>query len=128
MNNDPGFGPETSIGEIPDTQYMHNPLNRRVTLRGLCLWERILMFHGFICKYSMSAERVSFICASVSLQESLFTTKATLNIFYSSIYFRASSLEFYIFFVLLTDVAYAYRSCQISTQSSHEKCKFDFNV
>jgi len=67
---------------------------------------------------------------SVSLQESLFTTKATLNTFYSSIYFRATSLEFHIFFffVLLTDVAYAYRSCQISTQSSHEKCKFDFNV
>jgi len=69
-----------------------------------------------------------YLCDSVSLQQSLFTTKATLNTLYSSIYFRATSLEFYIFFVLLTDLAYAYKSCQISTKSSHEKCKFDFNV
>lgn len=34
VNNDPDFGPETSIGEIPDTKHMHKPLDCRETMKG----------------------------------------------------------------------------------------------
>jgi len=50
VNNDPGFGPETSIGEIPDTEHMHNPLDRRLTLKGLFVCGRI--FWGSVDIYA----------------------------------------------------------------------------
>jgi len=42
VNNDPGFGPDTSIGEIPDTKHMHNPLDCRENLKGLFVCGRTL--------------------------------------------------------------------------------------